>query len=119
MESIIYTEMIGDKYILKLEAWQLEDIRNGLSRLYKQRDVSNKYIEKKRQENENPKKSKSSKPRLVISSPPKTPPMLPTQTLPMPIPTLPMPQPTLATKEDLIKLTEILQKFQLTDVVKS
>jgi hypothetical protein len=69
METIvtINPEKVGDKYVFKVEQWQLDELRAGLIRLGKQRDSSNKNVEKNRIIKGVPKaKLKTMKPRLVI-----------------------------------------------------
>ena len=43
---IVQPEKVNDKYILKLDMWQLEDIRKALVRVNKQREYSNNWVEK-------------------------------------------------------------------------
>lgn len=75
MEMVITIEVekLNDKYILRLDSWQLEEIKTALTRINKQRAAANKWVEKTKD-----RKVTSRKPKLVIgdvvvSSPPKTP----------------------------------------------
>jgi hypothetical protein len=68
MDILVQPEKIEGKYVLKLEYWQIEDIRKGLDRVYKQRKIQNEWAEKNRK-TDKPKECRSTKPRLIVGDP--------------------------------------------------
>ena len=66
MEVVIYAEEVGDKYILCLEKWQIDDLRAAMVQLNNNRATSNRLIEKKRREKGQDPTVVPKKPRLVI-----------------------------------------------------
>lgn len=75
--TIVRPEKVDDEYILKVNSWQLDEIKSALKVVQKQRDNANKWLETKREATDTKKKrNRPLKPRLLIGdviSPPSPP----------------------------------------------